>query len=139
MNEEEKRRKRIEEENRQKEQIVFALTTEYEIPRLAIHTNGYSFKFSYRGLIVNFVNQTERLCGEIHRPPINKDEREDLERFAFIAGTDEYLEFQKKFNFRHFVISGSPLEALSRVMELAELPLEEVITFQDESGTIHGV
>lgn len=136
---EEKRKRQIEEEKMQKEQIIFALTTEYGIPKETIRTNGYWFDFSYRGLMVNFVNQTNRFCGEIHRPPANEDERECLRDSSFIMHTDEYPEFQKEFNFRHFVINGSPLEALRQVMELAELPLEKVIPLEDECGTIHSV
>ena len=110
----------------QEKGIISVLITDFGLRREDIHTSGYWFHFHYKGLFIDFVKQTGRLCVEMYRPPSNEDEEKCLRDATFIKHTDEFPEFQKEFNYRSAVLYGSPIATLRKIMELAELPIEKV-------------
>tara|TARA_Y100000310_G_C20646794_1_gene797109 strand:+ start:380 stop:889 length:510 start_codon:yes stop_codon:yes gene_type:complete len=136
-----KQQKYIEKKNLKQEaqkQEIFSILSKYGIEKEDVHTNGYWFQFEYNDLHVNFVNQTERLCGEMYRSPVNSDEQRCVRdaRMIMHEGRSEFKEFQREFDYRSFVVYGSTKSATKDVMKIAKMPLEKVVRNEGRDGTI---
>lgn len=142
---------------------------EVDVPGPQLTTDGYFFALYYEreiadtGSIFSTILQTyilfvnhggDRLIGYMSNSPVLefgsvlkgmshmslmeklscRNFKDDIEETRFW-----YREYQREYNFRKFDIKGSPTESLEEVMALAELPLEEAIELEDESGTIRHV
>lgn len=120
-------------------EILSVLSAEYSITK--VNTNNYWFSFNYNRLLIHFVNQTDRLCGEMYNPPLNKDEEECLRDGHRIMSDNKYKDgrgqFQREFNYRSFIFCGDMYKTVKNVVKLAQLPIEKVIELQDSHGDIH--
>jgi hypothetical protein len=137
--------------NAQKYEILEALKS-YGIDKKSILTNCYAYEFdgkfkvkeangdyieAYNNLHVNFVNQDMRLCGDMHRPLLNEEEKKCIRNACDILRSSDYSEmekdkFQKEFNYRSFVLKGPTSQTIRGILEIAEMPLDLVNILQDK-------
>lgn len=110
---------RIQEE--QKKQIL-AVLAKAGVQPYEVQTNGYWFHFTHKGMYVDFVNQTERLCGQVYRLPRNDEEKEVLRdaNMIVLRKNDLADEFRREFLYEDFVLYGNPASVVSKVLKLAE-------------------
>lgn len=131
------REKKIEEAQTKE---ILSVLSQHGIQEKEVSINSYWFHFIYSPLYINFVNQNERLCGEMYRILVNKDEEECIRDGHTIMHKypKERKEFQKEFNYRNFIFYGHPRLTTENVITLAQLPLEDVIKLQNSrTGVIH--
>lgn len=94
------------------------------IPEERVKTNGYSFQFDFNGMRIAFVVQTERVCGEMHRLPQNREEGTLLANKDFVLNRKELkTEFCRAFWYQDFCIDGDPVSAVGKIMAMAVDPL----------------
>ena len=103
--------------------------------RKDISTNGYWFRFSYRGIQINFVNQEDRLCVEMYRAPISNEEKvffaQHESQLHQIAGGPVGKKFQELYSYKDLVIDGSLEQALEKIKLLAD-DMADGTSFADE-------
>ena len=135
---------RIENENmgqirdQRKEEILAALEAA-GIPKERVETNGYSFRFSCNGMLIGFVNQTERISGEMHRRPQNREEAVLIANQDFILSQEEIRnEFCESFLYQEFCIYGDPVSAIGEIIAMASnplAPLESAANNKNQKGS----
>ena len=113
-------------EDGQKKEIL-AVLARVGVPPSGVRTNGYWFEFSYKGMRVNFVNQENRLCGEVYRAPLNREEEEVLRDAHRITMREDDLadEFRREFLYKDFVIYDEPSRAVYSVLGVVKDLLEK--------------
>ncbi|MDD5086306.1 MAG: hypothetical protein PHV16_00995 [Candidatus Nanoarchaeia archaeon] len=175
--------------------IILKTLSLHGIKKQDIESNGYWFHFDYNSYFVGFVNQSERLCGEMYRKPKNKEEEKHMKeierriisfprksflenkeisnigykRFKNISNQDKNLKiisqfyeamvnepfreglfeiikndlinnfkdiFQQVFNYRSFILYGSPSKTTKDLISIAHLPLKTVKKIQDDYATV---
>ena len=90
-----------------------------------IETNNYWFHFEYKGLYVDFVNQTNRLCGEIQKPKrlMSQSEIKDFDiRF-------KYQEYGKlnKYYYHKYNFEGDHIKDIKSIIEIVDNKEKEII------------
>ena len=146
----ERKAKRSKAEKLTRNKIIEILLDQYGIKETDIQIKeGDSFRFIYKDFVISFwicfdcsPEFGDMFTGRIYRRPVNKDEEECLEDANEILdeSRDMFLEFQKHFNDRAFMIFGEAELVINEIMRLIELPLDEVIKIQlRKTGRIDGV
>ena len=94
-----------------------------------IRYEGTALRFTYAGLVVEVINQEERLVGYIHKKPPTDEEKRLLGEAssAFHSNSGERIgALVNRLMYRHFVFNGRPVQAIRDVLELAKMPPDKV-------------
>lgn len=115
-------------------QITKALEAQ-GIRKRKIKTNGYIFRFPYRGFSVEFANHGTSLSGTMHRTPSSPLEESCLEQTEETLDASRFydadnLRILRKLDYRRFDYKGNPAQLVAAVIRLAEAPLDKVIAEQ---------
>ena len=134
---ERERRSREPEEQRS---IVFSVLGKSGAKDIELQ-DGYTINFTYEGLRVHLRikegdNDGFELSGEMHKTPLTDMEKKYV-RYAYdMMKSGARGEFQGLLNYRQFMFGGQSKDTAKAVMELAHLPLEEVLKIQDSDGLV---
>lgn len=86
---------------------ILAVLAEWGVDPTTISENGYSFHFIHKGLVVNFVNQTERFCVDAHRAVESDVEREMVsDHFLKHTNPDLWRKIAAEYDIRDFIVTG---------------------------------
>lgn len=72
-------------------EIIFKTLCYNNINPQGIKTDNYNYKFNYNNLLVSFVNESDRLQGEVHNPPTNENERNYLKNLQLVSSSKSDL------------------------------------------------
>jgi len=112
--------------------IILKTLSLHEIKKSDVKTNNYYFHFDYNSLYVDFVNQNERLCGEIYRKPRNEKEENYIRYIREIPTltrdflkNKEILEDKKYKEFDQFYELAANDHSRVKYMKLVRLGIKE--------------
>jgi len=95
-----------------------------------IITNGYTFRFPYKDLVVELANHGIGLSGTIHKKPSSPLEESVLDDADDILNNQQFSAeeraiFVREFKFRKFFYEGDPATMIAKVIRRAETPVED--------------
>jgi hypothetical protein len=117
----ENREKDEKRKNEEKEKILELLKNE-GVPDEKVETNGYSFQLTYKGMSIVFVNQEDRLCGEMYKTPRTDEERKMLEEAHMMIYEDKGFAqaIKSEYYYEDFIFAGNPVRRVKNILKLAE-------------------
>lgn len=116
----------------QRRQILTTLS-HFGVKTEDARTNGYWFKFHYKDVAIEFVNQATRICGHFHLQARNKEEEELLKDIRWIRSEEDLKDqLEKEFMYQEFVIDGHPDHGVRTMLTLVDEALQNRKTKQEK-------
>lgn len=95
-------------------------------------TNGYVYEFVYNRMVYHFVNQTNRLCCNTHRPFTSDDDEECFRDMQPRMEHGEAPEYVREYQYSRFIINEEAVQAFRELIGRHECRVVETKAISNE-------